>query len=413
MRTDIFVAGRSLYNGPEKYGTLSLLDLKGPSYVDVMGEMGRRLQDPARQVIGLALANYPNYGDFKLGLDRATESVRLTEDKIRTLPDDVRDACIEGLSGASQWADGIFKGWSHPYIEELRRSGGYNSLDLAVFSGLEDPSEANGYTPRTGCATWILSTGRNSAALMHLEENSSGDAVDKSRLGVLTVPGGRMMFTVYPGLLPGSAEGSNGRNHVQAVDSLYLRSDMIGSGVDPNLITYLMLRVGNRMPASEFIQHFEYFSGGYALNTVQRIDGRVISQRTQFVNGDFVVDSTSADSGQPSVMFQANLITSPPLIGYQFFADPHREELMRERARQGKLVSRAIEAEMRKGRFTQAQLLELGQRCFRLGHGKIKFQNGETVSHALTYMGDEGMSRYIGPGASAEGEEFSLYNPNE
>lgn len=386
------------------------MDLRGTSFVNLMGEMGRTLQEPARQVIGLALDNYQSYGDFKDGLDRAADSVRLTEDRIRTLPADVRDACIEGLSGASKWADGVFQGWDHPYIAELSRSGRYNSLDLAVFSGLEDPSETGNYEPRTSCATWILSTGRNSAALMHLEENSSGNAVDKSRLGVLTVPKGRMMFTVYAGLLPGSAEGSNGSNHVQAVDSLYLRPDMIGRGVDPNLITYLMLKVGNRMPASEFIEHFKYFSGGYALNTVQRINGKVITTRTQFVNGDIVTDSTATDSGKPSVMFQANLITSPPLIGYQFFADPNREKLMRERARQGNLLRRAIEGEMKKGRITESQLLEFGQRCFRMGYGGIKFQNGETVSHTITYMSSDGMSRYIGPGASAEGEEFNLYN---
>jgi hypothetical protein len=192
----------------------------------------------------------------------------------------------------------------------------------------------------SGCQTGAYRDDDGSVIFWHTEEaheNEPAQRFDRFRLAHFTLdrrdePVSVYSF-IYPDLLPGPSFAWRSDGYVQMVDFLFLKPDLIRTGLFANLVTWVTLRLGMQMRPEQVVRHLAPFHDGYSLLYVNNLHAKPQAGRVEFAADK---NSLSALSDQPgSFLFQVNIFSGQSAhLVHELERDPNPErQLLVDRIR--------------------------------------------------------------------------------
>jgi hypothetical protein len=163
----------------------------------------------------------------------------------------------------------------------------------------------------TKCQTGIFRDSGDSIVFWHTEEDEEqypGMHFDELRifsfLDNTMTPKTFVCSFIYPHLMPGPAFGWNTSGYIQAVDSIYLKPNIQKGGLFSNIITWITLFNGGKIPLLEIIDELGPYQDGNVINCIYSSNAGVESDKIEFAGSKRMFSKLGKKAG--SCLFQVN-----------------------------------------------------------------------------------------------------------
>ena len=286
----------------ERLGAPEVFEIKADSMIDAHRILGEKVGEQARKILGVKLDEM-KLNQFGGAIIFSRQIRRLLEAKIKDTSIDkaIRDGLEEYLSCLDAWgkaAELKQELKERKFLANVSAEGKFvSSEDLALF--LQNDNN--------GCQTVLYRDQGGSVILWHTEEDDEEGRVEKARMVDMQIKdGAEMQAFVFPDLLPGSGFGKN-KQYLQATDFLFLKGEN-RPAVLANVVAWLALRLGNKIPPEDIIKALGPYVDGYALNTVRIENGRVIGKKIEFMHEEMQVTDLASEAG--AYLAQVNVLSS-------------------------------------------------------------------------------------------------------
>jgi hypothetical protein len=293
------------------------------------------------------------------------------------------------------WASGAkLDEYSHEFLKG-------DKIDGAPVSGFELAMILQ--TEQMGCQTGIIRDDDQAIWLWHTEEDvekSPGWRFDAIRIFSFRYEDHLVESFVYPDLLPGPSFGWKDDLYIQAVDTLYVKTDSNGNAIPPNIATWVALCLGGELPLTEIVDALSPYQSGYALTAVSRGSHLVTGVNVEFTADHRTHALLPNESGR--YFFQVNLISDRSCLLSQKFEviSAETESWMEERiARTEKALEGFIPAP-NKLRF-------LHQMIASQEGGEYAYVNKDVKAFILCHVCNTGLEKWIGAGPANIEEELT------
>ncbi len=205
----------------------------------------------------------------------------------------------------TMWARGAgLADYVNPKIFEINRGKMYPPLILGLLLQSEP----------IRCQTGIYRDSKDSITFWHTEEDEEQYPrmhFDKLRIfsfiNNIVGPETTVYSFIYPHLLPGPAFGWNTSGYIQAVDSLYLKPNIQREGLFSNIITWMTLFSGGRIPLLEIVAELGPYLDGNVITCIYRTKIGAESERIEFAGSKHKFSKLGKEVG--SHLYQANIFS--------------------------------------------------------------------------------------------------------
>jgi hypothetical protein len=298
------------------------------------------------------------------------------------------DETLRGALGTYQeclaaWAEGArLTEFRHPQLTGAVDGAPVSAEELAILLQEDE----------VGCQTGVYRERDGSILLWHAEEDVEavpGQRFDRLRLFSFRACGGTVATGfIYPDLLPGPTFGWQGRDYVQAIDTLHVRPVEQAEALLPNTLAWLSLYLGNRISRAQLARQLGPFQGGYSLTTASQQAGGVSVEKVEFANGQVAASNLGTAAGE--YLFQTNILNDLSLpIGVEELTENRawNEQRRKRTARLLGVIQRAPEARPLIFRLLRS----------RLG-GDSAYANPDVKAYLVCHLAGGSLSAWVGSG---------------
>ncbi len=299
-------------------------------------------------------------------------------------------ACLSAWAAGAQLAD-----FRHPLLPDNVDQFSVSANDLATFLQEDE----------VGCQTGVIRERDGAVILWHTEEDLEtcpGQRFDQLRLFSFRAAQGRISTGfIYPDLLPGPTFGWQGRDYVQAIDTLHVKPVDFEYAILPNTLAWLSLYLGTSFSREKLAKLLGPFQGGYSLTSVAQKDGQVSVEKIEYAGDQVAASSLAAEAG--GYLFQTNVIRDLSLpIGAQEQTSAEsrawNETRMARTARFMKAIQKSVTA-----------LPLIFRMLYSHSGGESAYCNHDVKAYLVCRMATERTSIRVGSGAPAPDDELFTY----
>jgi hypothetical protein len=265
--------------------TIPILDLSGMDLVEAHRKLAISV---ASQVHKIILYRIKASGSNEIKGIHETAASRLAGiEKIRksgSSPAIIRETLKQYIACLDSWSQGAD-------LASLNLPG-VTPMELAVYLQDDHP----------GCQSGVYRQPGGSILFWHTEEDVDEPGcvrVDHPRVMRFTTSfGGLDVFSfIYPDLLPGPNFNWRSDGFIQFADSLFFNGRGQTDGIAANLVTWIILMIGQMMPAKDIINSIFPVFDGYALFTAAPELTNIICSRIEFTAGEMLVSMLGNQPG--------------------------------------------------------------------------------------------------------------------
>jgi hypothetical protein len=328
------------------------------------------------------------------GLVEFVRKARLIASAIETRIDapnlhpSIRKALSTYRDSLHAWASGAkLDEYSHEFLQGEKIDGSpVSGFELAMIL----------QTEQMGCQTGIIRDEDQAIWLWHAEEDVDkfpAGRFDAIRIFSFRYDDHLIESFIYPDLLPGPSFGWKDDLYVQAVDTLYVKTDSNGNSIPPNIATWIALCLGGELPIKEIVDALSPYQSGYALTSVSRWSHPAIGENVEFTADHLTHALLPDEFGR--YFFQVNLISDRSCLLSQKYEEisAATESWMEQRIAR---TEKALESFMP----APNKLEFLHQLIASHEGGEYAYVNKDVKAFILCRISNTGLEKWIGSGSA-------------